>query len=203
MSKVIPFPQKKDPAGHFITQKPFRFRRAEWETRTPAMVGLHQAALFEEHLEDSAGPDRQVSFVPPHVPLKGGLGQTVMALYNHRNDEVLMKQVYLLAGMMELATRLSHGLLRTDLIRRLFENIQNLSISLNLRWNSGKEGFLLPLPESLYPCSRLARNLEPARTFKELLHLLETETKAQFGLAAEHFVYYLPRVWINGLQSVY
>ena len=197
MSKVIPFPEKKDPDRHILARKPFRFRRAEWETITPAMVGLHQAALFQEHLEEVTRLGRPVSFVPAHVPLRDGPGQTIMALFQRREDASAMERVFLLAGMMELATRMSHDLLRTDLIRRVFEAIQELSRDLNLRWSSGRQGFLLPLPESLYPCSRLARTLERATTFKQLMQGLEAETRVQFGLAGEHFVYFLPKAWVT------
>ena len=196
MSKILPFPVKKNPDPHIICQKPFRLRRAEWETRTPAMVGLHQAALFEDHLEETGKLGVPISFVPSHVPLKGGPDQTIMALFRFRDQEEAMRKVYFLAGLMELATRMSHDLLRTDLIRRVFETIRGLSRELVLRWSSGQQGFLLPLPESLYPMARLARKLETAASYKELMSILEEETLVQFDLAAKHFVYYLPKALI-------
>ena len=196
MSKVLRFPKKDGFKRKIPAQGPFRFRRAEWETQTPAMVGLHQAARFEEHLEEALGDNRPVSFVPSHLPLKGGLGRTVRALYFYRDDTETMERVYLLAGMMELATRLSHQLLRTDLIHRLFVTIRSMSGELDLRWSTDRDGFLLPLPESLYPRTRLNRELRRAETFQELLKSLEAETQIQFTLCSRNFVFYLPRGWV-------
>ncbi len=197
MSKVIRFPARPDKESHFISRRPFCFRTAEWETRVPAMVGLHQAAMFEDHLEKVVRQGGSVSFVPSHLALKGGPGRTVKALYENRENTERIEQVYLLAGMMELATRLSHDLLRTDLIHRLFDTIRTLSQELNLRWSSDREGFLLPLPENLYHRSRLEHRLGAAKTFKELMDLLKAEMQTQLNLAGEHFVYYLPKTWIG------
>lgn len=195
MSKVIRFPSNPKKGEFFRNRELLCFRSAPWATQTPAMVGLHQAALLEEHREEAGQSGQPLSFVPSHLTLRGGPGQTLGALYHNRGRAAVMHRVYLLAGMMELATRLSHDLLRTDLIHRLFDNIRAFSLELGLRWVSGREGFLLPLPESLYPGSRLAHELAKAGTFKELMQTLEQETKAHLELAGANFVFYLPRTW--------
>ena len=197
MSKVIRFPSGPDREGDFLSRKTLCFRVAPWPAQTPAMVGLHQAALLEEHLEEVARTGQPLSFVPSHLPLRGGPGRTLRGLHAYRGDSGGMERVYLLAGMMELATRVSHDLLRTDLIHRLFATIRETSQELGLRWSADQEGFLLPLPESLYPGSRLARELARAATFKELMEILAQETKVQLELAGAHFVFYLPRAWIR------
>ncbi len=196
MAKVIPFPDRSGGESNLIQNEPFCFRRADWGVREPVQVNSQEAAAFEEKRAKALGQGRPITFAPHHLVLRGSLSQTTWALFRAREDESRMRRVYYLAGLMELAIKVPHHLLRTDLIRRVFEQIESLSTELGLRWRRGSEGFLLPLPPARYPLNRFPHALAQAPSLKKLLSSLNSETNIQFDLAGRLFVYYLPAAWV-------
>ncbi len=197
MAKVIPFPGRPHGPDNLIIDSPFTFRRAEWRTEHPVQVQRPKAEAYEIKRRRAFSVGEPAVPAPIHKVLTGSLGQTLRGLYRAREDEDRMRRIYFLAGLMELATGHSHELLRTDLVRRVFGRIKELSEELNLRWRSWAEGFLLPLAENQYPTGRLPDSLGRAGTLKELMEFLRLETDAQFKRAARDYVYYLPPSWVG------
>ena len=195
MAKIINLPGLSGPADHLICAEPLDFRLAEWGPLHPALVHRHQAETYERQREADLSLGRPLRFVPSLLSLRGSLEVTCRALFRARQDRARMGRIYLLAGLTELATRVAHDLLRTDLVRRLFIEIKETSAELNLRWPSHQEGFLLPLPENLYPPTRFQTRLGRASSYKELIKALEEEVILQFDLMAANYVFYLPLSW--------
>jgi len=194
VARIIPFPAPAR-SDNLLAAEPFCFRRADWAPREAAQVWRPEAEVYQAKRREALKLGRPLAFTPSHVSLKGSLSQTTRALFQHRVEEPTMRRVYFLCGLMELATGLSHEVLRTDLVRRVFELVEATSGQLNLRWPASAEGFLLPLTAQLQPRNLLRENLSRAATLKELLDSLRAETDRQFDLAGRLFVYYLPPAW--------
>jgi hypothetical protein len=225
VAKVITFPGSSGITGGLITFKPLFFRRASWDLSNPAQVSRTEAEAFEKRRVEAMGKGRPVGFTPSYLELKGSLSQTLTALFRSRDDESRMRQIYFLAGLMEVATGLSHHILRSDLIRRVFSEIQHLANKLGVQWLSSNQGFLLPVyfseehsPESWSNSieiplprsglqledvskSRLKQALSQTQTLKDLISALRNETDAQFDLLSRFFVFYLPHSWTRGLMN--
>jgi len=195
MAKIITLPDRPGKNSHLICAEPFDFRRAEWAPLHPAMVHRSQAEVYEGKRQEDLSQGQPLSFTPSLLSLKGSLEVTCRFLFRARSDQERMGRIYLLAGLTELATRVPHDLLRTDLIRRLFEVVREMSAEMGLRWPAHQEGFLLPLPEALYPPNRFRRRLGQAASYKDLIKTLQEETSLQFDLVAANFVFYLPLSW--------
>ena len=197
MAKVITLPDRAGADDNTLSRKPFCFRRAGWLLSAPAQVARPEAEVYQERRRQALEAGQPADFIPSYLTLRGSLAQTLGALFRFRDDEPRMRQAYFLAGLMEMATSLSHDVLRSDLIRRVFAEIEENSARLKVRWQSWDQGFLLPLylsGENL-PAARLQWSLGRAGTLKELLASLRGETDAQFDLAGRRFVYYLPPSW--------
>lgn len=190
MSDVIHFPNRPLVADTLIIEEPMCFRRADWASAYPVQVHRHSSELHELNRAEAAFPPGGQT--PPHLVLRGSLARTLTGLYYFRKDEEAMKKVFFLAGLMELATALPHQVMRTDLIRRVFQRIDKLSDEMGVRWHSGAEGFLLPLGPDYQPREGLGAAVTGAETLKKLLLSVQAETDHQFRLACGWFVYYLP-----------
>jgi len=200
VAKVITLPDRAGVDDNTLSLEPFCFRRAGWLLSAPAQVARPQAEVYQERRRQALKAGQPADFTPSYLTLKGSLAQTLGALFRFRDDESQMRQVYFLAGLMEAATGLSHDLLRSDLIRRVFAEIEENSTRLQVRWQSWDQGFLLPIctqGENLSTAARLQQNLGRARTLKEFLVRLKEETDAQFDLAGRRFIYYLPPSWTS------
>ena len=200
MAKVITLPDRVGVDGDTLCREPFCFHRAGWLLSTPAQVARPEAEVYQERRRQALKAGRPADFTPSCLTLKGSLAQTLGALFRFRDDESQMRQTYFLAGLMEAATGLSHDLLRSDLIRRVFAEIEENSTRLQVRWQSWDQGFLLPISthgENFSTAARLQQSLGRTRTLKEFLVRLEGETDAQFDLAGRRFIYYLPPSWTN------
>jgi len=195
MAKVIPFTSGEPVKSNLVCAKPLCFRCCDWGGVEPAQVSLPESNKYESRRKKALLQGEPLSFAPPCLTLRGSLAYTAQALFSRRDDEKAMREVYFLAGLMELATGLAHDVLRTDMIHRLFGVIGEISADLGLQWPSWQEGFLLLLTDREYPRSHLADRLARAETLKELLETLRQETDVQFDLAAQGYVYYVPLFW--------
>jgi len=200
VAKVITLPDRTGADDSTLSLEPFCFRRAGWLLSAPAQVARPEAEVYQERRRQALKAGRPADFTPSCLTLKGSLAQTLGALFRFRDNEPQMRQTYFLAGLMEAATSLSHDLLRSDLIRRVFAEIEENSTRLQVRWQSWDQGFLLPIcthGDNLSTAARLQQSLGRARTLKEFLVRLKGETDVQLDLAGRRFIYYLPLSWTS------
>lgn len=185
MSKVIPFPPGGD--SPVLATEPLAFVEAWWHPAVPLMTD--RRCLTPDLV---MGPG---AAAPDGLDLEGGPARTLLALFRLREQADLMTQVYFLAGLMELTTRLRHEVLRTDLLRRVFKEIDRLATQLGLRWSAGTSQFLLPIELSGGEAPPLETILKPAATLKALLAALRAETDRQLARAGRDFVFFVPSGW--------
>jgi len=197
MSGVVDFPGSGgEPPDNTITDKPWRFRRAEWAANVPVMCGLHQAALFEDHRREVWRPGHfHIRELPIHVPLNTGQAITLRGVFNHRRQERNMRQVMFTAGLMEAMINHPCPILRTDLIRHVYQRLEQLTRDLGVLWQGQCDHFLPPLPPQLYHPNRLGRELAAINNLQVFYDTITRETSEQFDLVAKHFVFYVPASW--------
>ncbi len=194
MADVIDF-EKHRYNANLITHAPLEFRWGEWRSGPILLCVKREAYRFEEHRQEATKRPghRHVAWVPNRLKLTGGPGETAAALFRYRTDEGSMRRVYRLAGMMECITRGRCPVLRSDLLRRFYEAILKERNALRVTWRGPVDRYLLPLYPVHSGLDRLLSLILPAATLKDLLKVIEAETRRQFDLLAEHYVFYVPR----------
>ncbi|MBF0496321.1 MAG: hypothetical protein HQK58_07065 [Deltaproteobacteria bacterium] len=155
----------------------------------------YEAEKFEQHRRDvyQAGHGNHISFVPTHFPLSIGESQTLLGLYQVRDREEDLDQVYYLAGLMECLLNYHQPVLRTDLIRKFYDEINILKSRLGVHWRGNSDHFLLPLASMHYDASVFIVEVERATTMKELLAVIKDGTAEQLTLLKNEYVFYLPK----------
>jgi hypothetical protein len=179
---------------NLIVANPLEFRQGEWETGHAMMCPRAESERFEAHRQEALRAGHgHISFVPNHFTLDGGAHYTFVGLFRFRNEEVMMRRVYRLAGLMECATRAPSAILRSDLLRRFYQAILEEREELNVVWRGNVRHFLLPLHPELRNPNLFLHNVEKAETLKDLFQAVSDETDTQFDILRSHYVFYLPR----------
>ncbi len=193
MADLVKFPRLPD---NTLTDKPWRFRRAEWAAAQPLMCGLHQAALFEDHRREVYRPGHfHIRELPLGVPLEAGQVITIRGVFRHREAEENMRRVMFLAGLMEVMINHPCPILRTDLIRNVYQRLETLSADLGVVWRGQSNRFLPTLSPRLYHPNRLSGRLAVINNLQVFYDTLRAETDDQFDLVAKHYVFYVPAGW--------
>lgn len=186
MAKIINI-QERFGKGKQIQAENVTFHYLDWGGIFPAIVHQNQSEVYQN------SQDRVSQ--PLYIELKGSLYSTLLGLYRHRESYRRMRQVYLLAGLTEVATGLSCHVLRTDLIRNLLKWANDLSNDLGVVWSSWQEGFLLPLPEHLYHSTNFHHKVVSVDTYRAFAALLKEETAVQLSLLKDNYHFYVPPSW--------
>ncbi|MCE5243832.1 MAG: hypothetical protein ABFD98_13680 [Syntrophobacteraceae bacterium] len=194
MADVIDLTSRLPGANNLITSHPLEFRRGDWQHGQPLLCTRMESARFEEHRAGAlAAPGhRHIAFVPNHLSLDEGSRCTLLGLFRHRNDEGRMRRVYHLAGLMECVTNATSPVLRTDLLRRLYQEITEEREALQVAWRGRVDHFLLPLFPEHYNPNLFQHRISRAETLKELFDAVRGETDAQFNALSRFYVLYLP-----------
>ncbi|WP_139796571.1 hypothetical protein [Desulfacinum hydrothermale] len=181
--------------ANLITSRPLEFRWGEWNTGPALLCTRKESLRFERHRQDALGTagHRHVAWVPNHLKLAGGSHFTVSGLFRYRDGESAMRRIYRLAGMMECVTRGTAPVLRTDLLRRLYQTILEEREALGIAWKGAVDHYLLPLyPQHAGPDLLLAK-IRNCHSMQHLFQVIEEETNRQFDLLGSDYVIYVPR----------
>ncbi len=108
-----------------------------------------------------------------------------------------MRRVYRLAGLMECVTNAPSAILRTDLLRRFYQNILSERDSLKVVWRGNVQHFLLPLHSELYNPNLFFHHIANCESLKDLFAAIEKETNSQFDIIAKNYVIYVPDGFIS------
>lgn len=197
MSPVIDFPGGPPPAGreHVICDTPLRLRWGDWATPHIVQVHVGSAALYEDHreecLEKGLDPSGEM---PPHLTLDGGMRGTALAMLRFRNDEKRLLDVAYLAGLMECLINIPSPILRTDLIRRVYQEIETLGQTLGrLTWKGQAGHFMLPVMEDAGNPHRLANALSGVDNLQDFFNTVRRISHERHQSLAKTYVIYYPR----------
>ncbi len=198
MSQVIDFPAP--PSGgsggweHVICDRPLRMRWGFWRTPHAIQVHLQSAAVWEDYRAECQAQGKDPSAqMPAGFVLEGGLHYTALALLRHREDEAALQDVGYLAALMEALLNTPCAILRTDLIRRVYQEVEALSTRLGVRWRGGAQRFMLPLNQDARDPHHFARRLAPLADLQEFFDTLRQIARERHQALAQGYVLYYPR----------
>lgn len=194
MADVIDMTRRFQNLENLIARRPLEWRRGDWQAGYALMCTREESARFESHRQEAlqVKGHRHIGCVPNHLKLDGGYHYTVLGLFRHRDDEAMMRRVYLLAGLMECVTGASSPILRTDLLRRIYKSILEERERLQILWRGNARHFLLPLYASHYNPNLFFHRIASAETLKDLYESIQAETDRQFDILSQFYVFYLP-----------
>ena len=199
MAELIDLTKRFPPQDNLLALEPLEWRRADWLTGYVMLCTRQESERFEAHrLEACRVKGHQhLGSVPNHFRLDEGYHYTAMGLFRHRHDDASMRRVYYLAGLMEAVTNAPSAILRTDLLRRVYQTIMEERERLGVVWRGHVRHFLLPLHPDYYNSNLLFTRIGRAESLKELFQIIRAETDAQFDILARHYVFYLPERFLS------
>ena len=179
---------------HIISQKPYRLRWGDWRVASPIQVHVGAAAVYEDQREDDLAAGRTPGGqMPMHFQLDGGLNETALALLRHRGNESSLLEATYLACLMEALVNTPCAILRTDLIRRVYQEVDRLSAQLGLRWRGRVERFMLPLNRDAFDPQAFVRRVAPLDNLQEFFQALRQIAQERHDDLARNYVIYYPR----------
>jgi hypothetical protein len=102
-------------------------------------------------------------------------------------------EVTYLACLMEALVNTPCAILRTDLIRRVYQEVDRLSGRLALRWRGRAERFLLPLNRDALDPQAFVRRVAPLDNLQEFFQALRAIAQERHQDLAKNYVIYYPR----------
>jgi hypothetical protein len=204
MAEIIDLKDRRREKDNLIIAQPLEFRRGDWLTGYAMLCTRQESARYEAHRREAfQHPGHQhIGFVPNHFTLSEGYHYTVQGLFQHRQDEALMRRVYRLAGLMECITNASSPVLRTDILRRFYQSIVEERKALKVFWRGTVPKFLLPLHPEWYNPNLFFHRATNALTLKELYEVIGEETNTQFDILSRSYVFYLPHTFYSSGPDV-
>lgn len=194
MAHTVKFPGSKPDSKHIITQKPLRLRWGDWRVLHAVLVHVQPAALYEnlrdEQISHGIDPGGQM---PSHFALDDGMQETSWAILRHRDDAYTQIEILYLASLMEVMIKTSSPILRTDLIRRVYQEIDQLSQKLALRWRGRARYFMLPLNEDVHNPNYLAEAVTNIDNLQDFFTALHSLAESRHSLLARNYVIYYPQ----------
>lgn len=192
MERVINFPGGPG-RDHVITDQPLRLRWGPWRIGRIIQVHVGAAALYEDYRTDClAGGKDPSAQMPPHFSLEGGLQDTALALLRHRRDARAQERVCYLASLLEALLNVPSAVLRSDLIRRVYQEVEELSAELSFRWRGGEGRFILPLMQDAADPRRFERTVASLTTLRQFLDTILDLSRARHRALARDYVFYYP-----------
>lgn len=181
---------------HIICQAPYRLRWGDWRTAHPIQVHVAAAAIYEDQREEDLAAGRPLGGqMPMHFQLDAGLNDTAQAILRHRADEAALIEVGYLACLMEALVNTPCAILRTDLIRRVYQEVDRLSARLSLRWRGRAGHFVLPLNRDATDLDGFARRVAPLDNLQEFFAVLKEIARERHQDLAKNYVIYYPRMF--------
>ncbi len=197
MNDIIDFPGPPAPPGspreHVICDRPLRLRWGDWRTQYILQVHVQSAAVYEDLRAECLAQGRDPSGqMPPGFTLDGGMHHTGMALLRFKDDEERLIEVGYLAALMEALVNTPCAILRTDLIRRVYQEVESMSARLGLRWSGRVGHFMLPLNEDAREPDAFARQVAPLDNLKDFFDTLKHIARSRHESLKKGYVLYYP-----------
>lgn len=192
VDRVIPFPGGEG-RERVITDQPMRLRWGPWRSGRIIQVHVASAAVYEDYreqcLQNGQDPAGQM---PPHFALEGGLQDTALGLLRHREDAASQQQVCYLACLLEALVNAPSAILRTDLIRRVYQEVDHLSKTLGFRWRGGEGRFIPPVNQDAGDPHHFARMVAPLGNLQEFYSVLHGYAAQRYRIISREYVFYFP-----------
>jgi hypothetical protein len=196
MGKVIHLQEKlQKPSGNLICLSPWEFRRSDWGGRHFIQMLKSQSTRLEYHRDEICKKGgKGVWHIPSHFSLKGGMFYTIRAMYTCRDNEYRMREIYYLAGLMDCLINQVNSILRTDLLKAMYNKVFEMKRDLNIHWYGPLDQVLLPVESQFYNEFEYRSSLTRACTMKALYRAIRTGTDKMFDILSLEYVFYCPGV---------
>ncbi|MCB2185166.1 MAG: hypothetical protein KQJ78_02030 [Deltaproteobacteria bacterium] len=193
MNDIINFPPR-DSRDHVITDSPMRLRWSDWQTDRILLVHVQAAAVYEDQREECLAAGRRPGEqMPPHFTLSGPLAHLARLYLRFAHDGAKQEEASYLAGLMEALLNTSSDILRTDLIRRVYHEVEELSARLGVRFSGGSGSFMLPLNEDVQSGNKFKQTLAHICDLQEFFHMVKELSLERHRIVARKYVIYYPR----------
>jgi hypothetical protein len=194
MGKVIKFKETKGSVpDNLITSRPWEFRWADWESRHFIQMLRSQSRVLEKHRKEVYEKgDGKVYHLPPHFVLTGSMAFTIHGLFRYRKNEEKMKEVYYLAALIDCMIHQVTPLLRTAVIKEMYDKITTLKALLGMNWYGCIDQVLLPLDNRFHNDAEYRGSLARASSMKELYSLIKGGAEEVFEILSHEYTFYTP-----------
>lgn len=200
MNGIIDFPGGGPPGppsdscrDHVICDRPLRMRWGDWRTQYVMQIHVQAAAIYEDYrtecLVKGEDPSGQI---PAGFSLDGGMHQTAVALLRYKANAERQEEVTYLSALMEALVNTPCAILRTDLIRRVYQEVDSTSAALGLRWAGRVGHFMLPLNEDARAPNAFTRRVAPLDNLKDFFGTLKQIACERYELLKKGYVLYYP-----------
>ena len=186
MAKIIEF-KKRTVTGpdNLISSSAWEFRRADWESK-------YFVQILRFHWNRFKSERKRCLDILPHFVLKDSMAYTIHGIYNYRNNIDNMREVYYLAGLIDCMINQINPLLRTGLIRDIYNKVKTLQGILNVNWHGHMDQVLFPIDTGLFNYPEYRKRLSGAVSMKEFYRLVREGTDLMFGILSLEYVFYTP-----------
>jgi hypothetical protein len=113
-------------------------------------------------------------------------------MYNYRENEEKMREVYYLMGLVDCMINQVNPILRTDLIRAIYKEVFKLREALKVHWYGPITQILLPLDSMFYNEFEYKALVSSAGTMKDLYRVIREGTEEMFDILSLEYVFYCP-----------
>jgi hypothetical protein len=187
MAEIIDLKERsRIPPDNLISTRPWEFRRADWGTARFIQMPRSQSDRLEAHRLEG------VCQLPSHFTLRGGMDQTVRAVFASRNDPEKMRRIYYLAGLMDCMMNQVSPILRTDLLRAMYKKVFEMKRDLGIHWYGPIDHVLLPLDAQFFDEAEYRISLARARSMKALYQVVREGAQEMFDILSLEYVFYCP-----------
>ena len=178
---------------NMITSGPLEFRQAEWESAFfVQMLRSHSEELERRKKRMPTCRIKVPGRLPPHFSLRDGTASTIRAMFVYRDLENKMREVYLLAGLIDCMINQVSPILRTVLLRDMYKKIFLMKKDLGITWRGPLDQVLLPIDPEFFSLEQYQAALRAATTMKGLYEEIRKGTEEMFDILSLKYVFYLP-----------
>lgn len=103
-----------------------------------------------------------------------------------------MRDVYLLAGLIDCMINQVNPVLRTVLLRDMYKKVFKMKKALGITWYGPLDHVLLPIDPRLYDVCKYRDALAAAGNMKTLYGIIREGTSEMFDILSAHYIFYFP-----------
>jgi len=179
---------------NLVSSEPLEFRQADWETAFfIQMLRSDAQELERQKKRTTESGNFDPCGLPPHFSLEDGTASTIRAMFIYRDLEHKMREVYLLAGLIDCMINQVSPILRTALLRDMYKKIFLMKKGLGITWHGPLDQVLLPIDPLFFNAEQYQAALRAASSMKELYEEIRKGTEEMFDILSVKYVFYLPR----------
>jgi hypothetical protein len=179
---------------HVITDTPMRLRWGDWRTSQIIQVHVSPAAAYEDQrAERLAAGLGTPGNMPVHYCLDQGMRDIALGLLRHRERADKQVQVIYLAALVETLLTAPCPILRTDLIRKVYQEVNLLSNRLGVHFSTSQARFIPPIHDDAQTPDFLARCVANIDNLQNFYCTLQGLAQSRHAILSKRYIIYFPK----------